>query len=72
MKRSSRPAVLGALVLLLWAAAVFAAGPGGPRLVVTETRFDFGTVTEGQTAEHVFELRNTGDAVLEIVKVQPT
>jgi hypothetical protein len=57
---------------MLWAALVAAAGPAGPRLLAPETRFDFGKVTDGRTVEHVFELRNAGDAALEILRVQST
>jgi hypothetical protein len=76
---SGRPAacrwstVLFAVAALLLMGALSAAGePRPPRLVLPEPKFDFGTVPAGQVAEHVFEIRNGGDAVLEIRKVQPT
>jgi hypothetical protein len=72
MKGKVRSAAHGTLFLMLWAAVVAVAGSGGPRLMVPETRFDFGKVTDGHAAEHVFELRNTGDSVLEILNIQPT
>jgi hypothetical protein len=42
----------------------------GPRIEVAEEKFDFGTVTEGSETAHIFSIRNGGDEVLEINKVQ--
>ena len=42
----------------------------GPRLQVKEERHDFGTVVEGTTAVHLFELQNAGDEPLDIEKLQ--
>ncbi|MHB8843198.1 MAG: DUF1573 domain-containing protein [Nitrospirota bacterium] len=53
-------------------ASAFAGDPPGPRIHVGEGRFDFGTVAAGSQPEHIFEIKNTGDEVLEIQKVQPT
>lgn len=36
------------------------------KIVFTETEFDFGKVTEGETVEHVFMIKNEGDADLVI------
>lgn len=33
---------------------------------------DFGTVTEGERLKYVFTFKNRGDAVLEILKVEPS
>jgi hypothetical protein len=42
----------------------------GPRIEFKQDRFEFGHVKQGEQAVHVFEFRNSGDAVLEIQKVQ--
>jgi hypothetical protein len=44
----------------------------GPRIYIGEGRFDFGSVAAGRQPEHTFEIKNVGDEVLEIRKVQPT
>jgi len=44
---------------------VFAA----PVLFVGRSHFDFGTVTQGERIEHVFEVENTGDEELVILKL---
>jgi hypothetical protein len=44
----------------------------GPRISVKETRFDLGMVEQGVQPEHIFEITNTGDEVLEIKQIQPT
>ncbi len=41
-----------------------------PILTATEAEFDFGTVQEGDDATHVFTLRNTGKAMLNIEKAK--
>jgi hypothetical protein len=51
---------------------VSAGGPQGPRIYIGEGRFDFGTVATGSRPEHIFEIKNVGDEVLELRKVQPT
>ena len=52
------PVFLGVGVSLGPAVAVLA----GPRLVVTVPTFDFGAVERGTRIEHVFRVRNDGDA----------
>jgi len=54
------------------AAAVFAGERQGPRIYVQESNFDFGTVQPGAQPEHIFEIKNVGDEVLDIQRVQPT
>jgi hypothetical protein len=61
-----------ALVLCLSAAAGAASDPRGPQISVAEPLHDFGAVTAGAVLVHVFEIRNTGDGVLEIRKVAPS
>lgn len=58
------------LLMLLPAGVPVAQEQTGPRIKLEEARFHFGDVTQGETAVHVFEFRNEGDAVLEIQKVQ--
>ena len=65
-------------VAMLVVAAVVIAASGsagerqGPRIYVKDARFDFGTVRPGTQPEHIFEIKNVGDEVLEIQRVQPT
>ena len=44
----------------------------GPRIEVKEAAYDFGKVVEGAKLQHVFEVGNTGDAALDIQRIQPT
>jgi uncharacterized protein YxeA len=65
-------AITAALLIAaaLTAGALAAQERTGPRIEFKQERYDFGKVTEGDQAVHVFEFTNTGDAVLEIQKVQ--
>ena len=65
-------AITAALVMSATVSAGFLAAQEhkGPRIEFKQERHDFGKVSEGDRAEHVFEFTNTGDAVLEIQKVQ--
>jgi len=54
------------------AGAAFAGERQGPRIYVKESKFDFGTVSAGSQPEHIFEIMNVGDDVLEIRQIQPT
>jgi hypothetical protein len=63
------------LVLVLGgtlAGDVSAGGSQGPRIYIGEGRFDFGTVAAGSQPAHIFEIKNVGNEVLELRKVQPT
>ena len=53
-------------------AGASASDPPAPRIHIGEGRFDFGTVAAGSRPEHIFDIKNVGDEVLEISKVQPT
>jgi len=44
----------------------------GPRISVKEARYDLGKVDQGGQPEHVFEIKNVGDELLEIKQIQPT
>jgi hypothetical protein len=41
---------------------------GGPKIFFPEESFDFGTVARGSVNEHVFKVRNTGNAPLTLIK----
>jgi len=43
---------------------------GGPRAVVPESSFDFGTVGEGDDVRHFFIIQNKGDTPLTIIDVK--
>jgi hypothetical protein len=65
------------LVLLILASAfgmgcslVTARVHTGPKIEIKEKQYDFGQVVQGQQVVHAFEVRNIGDEVLEIEKVQ--
>ncbi len=42
-----------------------------PKLFIPANIHDFGEIIEGQTVEHVFIIKNTGNALLEIISVTP-
>jgi len=44
----------------------------GPRISVKESGFDLGEVVQGAKAEHIFEIKNIGDELLEIRQIEPT
>ena len=42
-----------------------------PKMVLKERDFDFGEVRQGKTITHSFEVRNQGDVILTIKKINP-
>ncbi len=44
--------------------------PKGPKIEVNQDRHDFGKVAQGAEAIHVFDIKNAGDELLEIQKVE--
>lgn len=55
------------------AAAVPTAGPRlGPRAVLADPVFDWGSVEEGAEIVHAFVLRNEGDELLQVLRARPT
>jgi len=44
---------------------------GAPRLILTESEFDFGYVPQNSKISHVFWLKSAGDDSLKILKVVP-
>lgn len=59
-----------ALLLMLCAGVSVAGAVLGPRIQAAQMKHDFGQVKAGVQAEHHFEIRNSGDEVLVIQKVQ--
>jgi len=62
------------LVFAAMATAItgFAGERQGPRIQVQVSTFDFGTVKQGTRPEHIFEIKNIGDEILDIERIQPT
>ncbi len=60
------------LVLAALAGFVHAQEKKAPLTVVSGSVVDAGRVDRGEAVEHTFEIRNEGDAPLEIVRVKPT
>lgn len=56
------------LFTVLWAGQSLLAGPA---LTISEDNFDFGTIPQNCKVSHVFWLKSTGDAALEIASVVP-
>jgi hypothetical protein len=65
MRKATIAAVLG-----LCGACLVSTAIAGPRLEVAEPTFQFGQRERGQTVEHTFVLKNTGDEPLSITRVQ--
>jgi hypothetical protein len=64
-----------ALLVLTFSGAAFAADakePKGPIITLKEEQYQFGEVLQGTTAEHEFEITNTGDAELVIERIAPS
>lgn len=51
---------------------VVPATSGVPKIVADEATFDFGAIGSTAAVEHVFKLRNVGDAELKVERVQKT
>jgi hypothetical protein len=69
MQRHMKTVILALCAAFLVAAVLFA--DGKPKAVAVEPIKDVGTVAKGDKAVADFEIRNDGDAVLEITNVQP-
>jgi len=44
--------------------------PAAPRVLLPETTFDFGRVSQDQKLTHKFKIKNTGDAPLKLIKAK--
>ena len=53
-------------------APVVAAKEGAPKIAADEAVYEFGAIGAADSVEHVFKIRNTGDADLKIERVQKT
>ncbi len=62
---------LSALALVLVPLASSVAAESGPRAVPVEPVVDFEIVPKGEPIHHVFEIKNEGDAPLELTDVKP-
>jgi len=58
------------LMLFVMMVPAWAQALAGPNLVVEDSRYDFGSVMQGEKVEHRFTFRNDGDAPLLIDKVK--
>jgi len=63
--------LIGATLILSPHGAVGAEQSAGPKMVIKELEYDFKQVKEGDVIEHVFQVLNQGDQVLEIKDVRP-
>ena len=70
--RTAASIVFGILTLILSTGMLQAEVRKSPRIELKDETFDFGKVPAGTDVVHVFELKNAGDALLEIQKVQPS
>ena len=71
MFRNKVGIVVLVLTVVLLAGSVSAGEHRGPRISVKDDRYDFGEVSQGARPEHIFEIKNTGDELLEIAQIQP-
>lgn len=73
MQRHIKTAILALFAAVLVAATVpsQATAQGKPKAVVVEAIKDVGQVPKGEKIVHDFLIRNDGDAVLEILNIQP-
>lgn len=68
----SRNTLVIGVGLLALAGFGYAQEGAAPQTVVPGSVVDLGRVAKGETLEHTFEIRNEGNAPLEIVRVKPT
>ena len=59
-------------VLLIAGMTLLPAQDKRPAIAFDDRDKDLGKVTEGETIKHVFKFTNKGDAVLEVLKVEPS
>jgi hypothetical protein len=48
------------------------AAAGGPKITADEATYEFGAIAATDSVEHVFKIRNAGDADLKIERVEKT
>jgi hypothetical protein len=69
---SKRLAVTLTLIAAFAFSAFAATEEKAPRLTLVDPMKDFGTVSKGQKLDHSFQVKNTGNADLQITAVRPT
>lgn len=57
------------LVILFLVVSIINGQNQGPKIVAPEPKYDFGNIIEGQRVSHEFVVKNDGDEVLEIRKI---
>jgi len=57
-------------VMVVVATSVFGAEPQ-PRILISNPNYNFGRIFEAEKYSHVFEVKNTGEALLKIERVKP-
>jgi len=62
---------IGMLAFLCFLSSDLAARSDDPRLEIRETTFEFKEAFEGEKVSHDFPVKNTGQGVLNILKVTP-
>lgn len=60
------------IAAIAWAGLLPAQEAKGPKIVAKEIQYDFGKVVQGTQVSHVFEIRNAGNAPLDIERLQPS
>jgi hypothetical protein len=60
------------MVVLAVVTCSVASAQSGPKLVIPQSEFDFGSVSQGQKVEHEFVVRNDGDQDLVIQRIAPS
>jgi hypothetical protein len=58
------------MILMSWV-YIWADETKGPRLIILEPHFDAKEVQEGTIIDHSFSIKNEGEALLEIKRVNP-
>ena len=72
MKQQVRAIMFAAVAAVFFSQSLPAQGLKGPQIEIKVATYYFGKVVEGAKLKHVFEVGNTGDAALEIQRIQPT
>ena len=72
MKQQVFAIMLAAVAAGFFIQPLWAQEQKGPQIEIKEANYDFGKVIEGAKLQHVFEVSNTGDAALDILRIQPT
>jgi len=71
MRRHGFFALTSVFVFVLSFQMAQGSGVPGPKMVLPQKEFDYKEIKEGEVLEHVFEVLNQGDQVLEIRNVRP-